>query len=101
MYRKHWNLTRKPFTTAYESELIFFREPLAEAYHTLTLAARLAPANLWVIGEKGVGKTTLLRKVEEALGDELRIVMLAGKYLNERSFYRSCPTISFRWCNIK
>lgn len=85
MYQKHWNLKRKPFTTAYDAALLHYREPFADAYHSLSLAARIPPGTFWITGPKGTGKSTLLRKLEESFADEAIFSLLNGKFLNSRS----------------
>jgi HD-GYP domain-containing protein (c-di-GMP phosphodiesterase class II) len=85
MYLKHWNLRRRPFTTAFDPELVFYREPFAELLLTLTMIARIAPETVWLVGRPGSGKSTLLNSLREAVQEEVRFKMVFGGLLRGQS----------------
>ena len=85
MYLKHWNLSRKPFASAFEPEMVLFRGGFAEVYRSLSLAARLEPRVFWLTGLRGSGKSTLLRSLKVGLADETGFTLLSGRYITDET----------------
>lgn len=84
MYCDYWKLERKPFKAAFDADLINFKGYFAESFHKLDLYLNNLPVALCIEGNKGSGKSAFLRIVEKSCREELHVVSLPGKYLNER-----------------
>lgn len=84
MYLDYWKFSRKPFSQLFDESLIHFRDSLAAAYHSVTLAVQLPPAVIWVCGPKGSGKTTLTNLVEHNFGDEYQVFRIKGESITSR-----------------
>lgn len=88
MFRRHFGLTRQPFTREIPTEALLAIPPFVE------LAARLqymvsSRAFGLVTGEVGAGKTTAIRALYDQL-DKVRhrFIYIADSSLNPRAFYR-------------
>ena len=84
MYRDHWQLQEKPFRAAFDESLISFKGYFAENFHKMDLYLNNLPVTLCIKGPRGSGKSMFLRMVENSCHDQMKVVTLPGKYLNER-----------------
>ena len=85
MYTKHWKLNRKPFTTAFDPDLVHYHDSFAALLHALTMIARVAPETVWIVGPDGAGKTTLLRALQQSIEQEVRFKLIFASLLRGQS----------------
>lgn len=83
-----FNLTRAPFSKEVPAELMWMDAGRQEALSRLTTTATHRQHTL-VLGESGIGKTCVVRALEEALSPvHFRIVYVVHVTLAPRDFYR-------------
>jgi type II secretory pathway predicted ATPase ExeA len=89
MYLRHWNINRKPFSTAFEPEMIVFSEGFAGIFRTLSLTIRIQPSAQWLRGPAGCGKSTLLQSLRSGLAGEAGFRIIPGRFASDEHRFLS------------
>ena len=81
MYLEHFNLKEPPFTITPDTEFFMNRAGYQDALNVMLVALRSGEGFIKVIGEVGVGKTILCRKLIKSLGDKFVTAYIYNPYL--------------------
>jgi general secretion pathway protein A len=82
MYSSHFGLREAPFGGNPDSRFFYANATYDEAYATLRYAIRARKGFALLIGDVGTGKTTLLHRLMEDLGESTRFVFLFNPSLS-------------------
>lgn len=85
MYLEHFNLKALPFTITPDTEFFMNRAGYQDALNVLVVALRSGEGFIKVVGEVGVGKTLLCRKLLKSLGDKVVTAYIHNPYLKPDS----------------
>jgi len=76
MYLEFYGLSEKPFSQTPDPRFLYWNDEYRETLASLAYGIRERKGFIAMLGEAGTGKTTLLRKLLEDLGDEIISVFL-------------------------
>jgi len=76
MYLEFYGLSEKPFSQTPDPRFLYWNDAYRETLASLSYGIRERKGFIAMIGEAGTGKTTLLRKLLDDLGDEIVSVFL-------------------------
>ena len=85
MYLEHFNLKALPFTITPDTEFFMNRAGYQDALNVLVVALRSGEGFIKVVGEVGVGKTLLCRKLLKSLDDRVVTAYIHNPYLKPES----------------
>src|SRR5712691_4800174 len=86
MYTTYFAVREPPFTVAPDPRFVYVNRASQQAYATLLSGIHERKGFLFVTGEAGTGKTTLLRRVISTLEDPLRCVFVDASTLSTVTF---------------
>jgi MSHA biogenesis protein MshM len=81
MYLDHFDLKEMPFTITPDTEFFMNRAGYQDALNVMLVALRCGEGFIKVVGEVGVGKTILCRKLIKSLGDNFVTAYIFNPYL--------------------
>jgi len=81
MYLQHFGLKEMPFTITPDTEFFMNRAGYQDALNVMLVALRSGEGFIKVVGEVGVGKTLLCRKLINSMGDEFVTAYIYNPYL--------------------
>jgi MSHA biogenesis protein MshM len=81
MYLEHFDLKEMPFTITPDTEFFMNRAGYQDALNVMLVALRSGEGFIKVVGEVGVGKTILCRKLINSLGDNFVTAYIFNPYL--------------------
>lgn len=81
MYLQHFGLKEMPFTITPDTEFFMNRAGYQDALNVMLVALRSGEGFIKVVGEVGVGKTILCRKLLNSLGDNFVTAYIYNPYL--------------------
>ncbi|MEO2167843.1 MAG: AAA family ATPase, partial [bacterium] len=76
MYLEFYGLSEKPFTQTPDPRFLYWNDAYRETIASLRYGILERKGFIAMVGEAGTGKTTLLRKLLDDLGDEVVSVLL-------------------------
>ncbi len=85
MYLSHFGLREAPFGITPDTEFFFARGSHQDAFNTLLVALRAGEGFIKLTGEVGLGKTTLVRKLLNELGDEFVTAYIPNPYISPKA----------------
>lgn len=80
MYEQHFQLQTKPFSLSPDPRFIYFSKRHAQAYAMLEYGISEQVGFAVITGEIGSGKTTLMRKMIAALGDDINLGLISNTH---------------------
>lgn len=89
MYLQHFGLKEMPFTITPDTEFFMNRAGYQDALNVMLVALRSGEGFIKVVGEVGVGKTLLCRKLINSLGDNIVAAYIYNPYLEPDSLLYS------------
>lgn len=81
MYLQHYGLKEMPFTITPDTEFFMNRAGYQDALNVMLVALRSGEGFIKVVGEVGVGKTILCRKLINSLGENFVTAYIYNPYL--------------------
>lgn len=81
MYLEHFSLKEMPFTITPDTEFFMNRAGYQDALNVMLVALRSGEGFIKVVGEVGVGKTILCRKLINSMGDNFVTAYIYNPYL--------------------
>ena len=81
MYLQHFGLKEMPFTITPDTEFFMNRAGYQDALNVMLVALRSGEGFIKVVGEVGVGKTLLCRKLINSLGENFVTAYIFNPYL--------------------
>jgi len=81
MYLQHFGLKEMPFTITPDTEFFMNRAGYQDALNVMLVALRSGEGFIKVVGEVGVGKTILCRKLINSMGDNFVTAYIYNPYL--------------------
>lgn len=82
MYLHFYGLTKEPFQTTPDEEFLFLTPTHAEAIAAIRYGITQRKGLIAVVGEVGVGKTTILRSYIKSIDDTCRVIYLYNPALS-------------------
>jgi general secretion pathway protein A len=76
MYTKHFNFKEKPFNLTPDPKFLYLSPGHQEALASMIYGIKEKRGFISIIGEIGIGKTTLLHTLFKELGDEIKTVFI-------------------------
>ena len=81
MYLEHFNLKELPFTITPDTDFFMNRAGYQDALNVMLVALRSGEGFIKVVGEVGVGKTILCRKLINSMGNKFVAAYIFNPYL--------------------
>ncbi len=92
MYLEYYNLREEPFNITPDPRFLFFSGKHQEAFNHLLYGIRERKGFIELTGEVGAGKTTICRKLLEALGPRYKTALILNPCLNSDQLVQAIVT---------